>query len=323
MSVMTRGGFANEIPAVGLQLAEFFDQGLNIYQPGFSNVLTQTTGAGAQKNFESMTTAGELKKVNEGESVSTLSRSLGYLTQVRYTEYGGALEVTRTMLEDRDFESVFNEATALGRAANYSMDRAAMQLFNGGFATTTSVNGYDMNWYGDAKATFSTAHPTKVPGASTQSNASATGVTFGMDNLETAHVALIQQKTDDGIPTGYAGKPMIVVPSKLVREATEITGSELTPESNYNAINVFRGRFDVASSLFIDATNGGSDTAWFLVTPGQDKQFMEIRRSPSIEMEKAVKTGTQTFVVTSRFAPWVGDWRMKWGSKGDGQAYAG
>jgi len=318
----TRGNWSNQIPDVGLKLAEFFDQGQNLYTPGITNLLTKRTGDGAQKNYESITTAGRLRKVAEGESVPTLSRNLGYLTQVAYIKYGGALEVTQEMLEDRDFDGIFSESSALGRSANFSMDESGLQLFNGGFATTVAVNGYDMSWYGDGVPTFSTVHPTKVPGASTQSNASSTGIKFSHDNLETAHVALLQQKLDDGLPMGYTGKPMLVVPTNLVREAREETESELDPTNANNAINVYRGRFDVATTVFLDATNNGSDTAWFLVTPGLDKQYFETRRAPSIEMDTAVRTGTQTFVVTARWICWVGDWRMKWGSKGNLATYS-
>jgi hypothetical protein len=317
-----RGNWTNQIPDVGLRLAEFFDQGGMLYQPGIDKVLTRRTGDGAKKNYEGMTTLGELKKTEEGDAAKSLSRNLTYLTQVSYTKYTGSIEVTQEMIEDRDFGNVFDEASQLGRSANFSMDKSGMQLFNGGFSTATSVNGYDMTWYGDGRPTFSTIHPSKVPGASTQSNASSTGITFGHDNLETGNLALLRQQLDNGLPISLAGKPMLVVPPALQREAREETESELDPENANNAINVFRGTMDVTSSLFLDAVNGGSDTAWFIVMPGQDKHFFEVRKAPTLEMDRAVRTGTQVFVVSARWAVWVGDWRMKWGSKGDGQNYS-
>jgi hypothetical protein len=230
--------------------------------------------------------------------------------------------VTEEMMEDRDFENVFNEATRLGQVANFSIDKSGMQLFNGGFATATTVNGYDMTWYGDGKPTFSTIHPSKVPGASTQSNASSTGMKFSHDNLETAHIALVEQQDDAGLPIGSNGKPMLVGPMSLQREMREEVDSELDPSSANNAINVFRGAFDITTSLFLSAVNGGSNTAWFLVTPGMDKQFHEVRKAPTLELDKAIKSGTTTFVVKSRWANWVGDWRYKYASKGDLAAYS-
>ncbi len=321
MSVITRGGYQNQIADVGLKLAEFFDQGLNIYTPGISQLLTTKTGDGAQKNYESMTTGGELVKVEEGEAATDAARYLGYLTQVRYTKYMRSLSVTQEMIDDRSYEPIFDEAAQLGRNANYSMDRSGMQLFNGAFSTTRTVNGYEMTWYGDGKATYSTVHPSKVPGASTQSNAHGSGAVLSLDSLETAKLALTAQKTDDGFPTGYAGSPVLVVPSALLREAQELTMSEKTPGNDYNTINVFKGAFTLATSLHLDATNGGSDTAWFVVTPGMDKQYHEVRKAPTIEMDKTLKTQVHTFVISARWANWVGDWRQKYASKGDAQSY--
>lgn len=318
----TRGNWSNQIPDVGLKLAEFFDQGQMLYTPGIHMILTKTTGAGAQKNYEGKTSAGELKLTAEGDDAKSNNRYLTYLTQVAYNKYTGSLEVTEEMLEDRDFDSSFNEAMELGRVANFSMDKAGMQLFNGGFATTTSVNGYVMTWYGDAKPNYSTVHPTKVPGASTQSNASSTGIKFSHDNLETANIALIEQALDDGSPMGSNGKPMIVIPPALQREAREETESELDPTSANNAINVWRGTMDMTSSLFLSGTFGGSNTAWFLVTPGMDKQYFEVRKSPTLELDKAVRSGTTVFVTKGRWANWVGDWRGKYGSKGDLATYS-
>lgn len=318
----TRGNWSNEIPDVGLRIAEFFDQGTMLYTPGIHMVLTKTTGAGAQKNYEGKTTAGRLKKTVEGDNANSNARYLSYLTKVTYTKYTGSLEVTEEMLADRDFDNVFSEASELGRVANFSLDESGMQLFNGGFATTATVNGYDMTFYGDGKPTYSTIHPTKVPGASTQSNASSTGIKFNHDNLETANIALVEQQDDAGLPIGSNGKPMIVVPESLRREAREETESQLDPSSANNAINVWRGTMDMTSSLFLSAVNGGSNTAWFLVTPGIDKQFQEIRQAPTMAMDTAVRSGTTLFVVKARWANVVRDWRYKYGSKGDLAAYS-
>lgn len=318
----TRGNWSNQIPDVGLKLAEFFDQGQALYTPGIHMVLTKTTGAGAQKNYEGKTTAGRLKKTNEGDAVATNNRYLSYLTKVSYTKYTGSLEVTEEMMEDRDFDNVFSEATDLGRAANFSMDESGMQLFNGGFATTKVVRGYDMTFYGDGVPTFSTVHPTKVPGASTQSNASSTGIKFSHDNVETANIALLEQQGDEGLPMNMAGKPMLIGSLALAREFREETESELDPTNANNAINVSRGVYDTATSLFLSAVNGGSSTAWFMILPGMSKLYHEVRKAPVFELDNSVRTGTSLFTVKARWANWVGDWHGTYGSKGDLATYA-
>jgi hypothetical protein len=161
-----------------------------------------------------------------------------------------------------------------------------------------------------------------VPGGSTQSNASSTGITFGHDNLETAKVAIVEQQTDDGLPLSLLGKTMVVVPPALEREAREETESVLDPETANNAINVHRGTIDMAMSVHLAATNSGSDTAWFMVVPGRDKQYHEIRQSARLEQDVNIKNKVATFTVDARWANYVKDWRRKWASKGDGAAYS-
>jgi hypothetical protein len=115
---------------------------------------------------------------------------------------------------------------------------------------------------------------------------------------------------------------MLVGAPALEREMTEETMSELTPESANNAINVYRGAQDVAISNFLATTNGGSDTAWFIVIPGRHKLFHETRQSPMLEQDVNVKNKVVTFTVDARWADYVKDWRRTWGSKGDLASYS-
>jgi len=318
----SRGTWTDLIAGVGLQISEVFDQGQEEYTPGISALLIRTTGDGAEKHFSGKTGVGRLSLFGEGDDISLGRRYKTYKTSVSYNFYGSGLQVTKANIEDRDFAAQLDEMKDLSVAANYSQDEAGMQLFNGGFATTTLVRGYNLSFYGDAVPTFSTVHPTVVPGASTQSNASSTSIQFNHDNLETAKIALTLQKTDDGIPMALMGKPTMVAPIALEREAREVTESELMSENANNAINVHRGTTDVVTSIFLDATNGGSDSAWFLLVPGRSKMYHEVRQAPELEMDVDILSKNATFTVDARWANYVKDWRRTWGSKGDLSAYS-
>ncbi|HRF70092.1 MAG TPA: hypothetical protein PKV66_01535 [Candidatus Pelethenecus sp.] len=239
-----------------------------------------------------------------------------------YNNYGKFLDVTANTIEDRDFDDALDEMKDLSIGANISQDKSGMQLFNGGFATTITVNGYKMSWYGDSKPLFSTVHPTVVPGESSQSNASSTGIRFSHDNLETAKVALKEQQTDDGLPLAMLGKETLVLPLSLQREGEEETSSILTPETANNAINVFKGAQDMVVSLFLSATNGGSNTAWFLTVPARSKLYHEVRKAPMLESDTNIKNKVVTFTVDARWADYVKDWRRTFGSKGDLASYS-
>lgn len=321
----TRGNWTDLIAGVGLEIAEVYDQGQEEYIPGIASVLNTSTGKGAQKNFTGKTGAGRLSLFDDGDDMPGGKRYKTYTTKIQYNNYGKWLDVTANTMEDRgeEFDEDLDEMKDLSITANFSQDEAGLQLFNGGFSTTQLVNSYKMNWYGDGKAQYSTVHPTVVPGASTNSNASATSIKFGHDNLEIGKIALTEAHLDDGLPMAMLGKETLVGPLALDREFKEECESVLTPESANNAINVYKGTQDYVTSMFLSASNNGSDTAWFLVVPGRAKIYHEVRQATQLNSDVSIKSKTMTFTVDSRWANYSKDWRRTWGTKGDLSTYSG
>lgn len=319
-----RGNWTDLIAGVGLQISEVFDQGQEEYVPGIFALLTKGNAPqAAQKNLSGKTGAGKLVQFDDGDDIGSTKRYKTYLTKVVYNNYGQSIEVTKNTIEDRDFASELDEMKDLSIAANFSQDESGLQLLNGGFATTAKVRGYTMNWYGDGVATFSTVHPSVVPGASTQSNASATGIKFGHDNLEVGKVALVEQATDDGLPIALMGRTTVSVPPALEREVLQEINTVLEPATANNTINVYKGNTDVVMSIHLATAFGGSDTAWFLSVPGRDKMYHEVRQEARLEQEVNIKNKVVTYTVDARWANYVKDFRRKWASKGDLATYSG
>lgn len=321
----SRGNFGDLVAGVGLQMFEVFDQGLSVYTPGISNLLQTVSVTGAQENYTGVTGSGELIKFDgDGGDIGSTRRYKTYTTKALWTNYGQSIEISKNQLEDNDFKSELDAVHHMGIAANSSQDKSGMQLFNGGFATTTTVNGYDMSWYGDAKPLFSTVHPSTVPGASTQSNASSTGIQFGDDNLEVARVALILQQTDDGQPMQLLGKATAVLPINLEKEGMQITMSQLVAENANNAINVYKNGapVDMVSSQYLDSSNGGSNTAWYLIVPGRAQLFHASRQAPEIRQSVNERNLVTTFSINARWGNVVKDWKRTWASKGDLATYS-
>lgn len=310
------------IPDVGLRIAEVYDQGDEQYTPGIFSVLKQGSSVKAQDNFTGKTSFGKVSQFEDGDDVPTIERFKTYTTKVIYRNYGGAVEVTKNLIEDRDFESELDEMKDMSRSVNYSMDESGAQLFNGGFATTVAVNGYDMTWYGDAKPQFSTIHPTVVPGGSTQSNASSTGIVLSHDNLETARLALMRQKTDNALAMGMAGQLTLVTSLDNEKLAKEIMGSDLTPQNANNAINVFKGAMNLVSSTFLDTANGGLNTAWFLLNTSMLKMYQISRQEKRLESDVNIRNKVATYTVDARWANCSKEWKGSWGSKGNLAAYS-
>jgi len=320
----TRGTWGDLIAGVGLQIAEVFNQAQEEYRPGIFALLNRVTGTGAERNVTGKTGIGKLARFDDADNLPGRRRYKTYNTEIVYNNYGGFVDVSKNTIEDRDFSADLDEMRDLSIGAGYSQDESGMQLFNGGFATTADVNGYRMSWYGDGEPLFSTVHSTVVPGASTQSNSSTTSIPFSHDNLETAYVAMLDQQTDDGQAIALMGKPTLVLPPNLLKEGLEVTESELEPTSANNAINVYKGgmAFDMAMSLFLNATNSGSNTAWFVVVPGRHHLNHEVRQEPRLESDVNIRNKVATFTVDARWADSVTDWRRTWGSKGDNTAYS-
>lgn len=318
----SRSKWTDLIPDTGLRIAEVFDQGDDLYTPGIGSVLNVSTGSGAQMNYTGKTGFGQLRKFQDGDDVPTVVRDKTYTTSVLYNNYGGSVEVTKNQIEDRDFAAELDEMKDLSRSANYSVDASSMQLFNGGFSTTVTVNGWDMTWYNDGKPQFSTIHPTVTVGGSTQSNASSTGIILSHDNFQTARLALELQKEDNGLALTMYGKNTLVLPLILEKTAMETINSPLVPESANNAINVFNGTTDIVTSKFLDSTNGGSNTAWYLVNRAVHKLYYETRQDKRLESDINIKNKITTFTVDARWANYSRDWRGTWASKGDLASYS-
>lgn len=320
--IETRAKWGELIKGVGIQILEAIDQGTELYTPGISNLLQMDSSDSAQKHFTGKVSENRITRKDEAEESDELNRYKTYVTAVDYTAYAAKIEISRENLMDRDFSSQLDEATDIGRAANFSQDEAGLQLFNGGFDTRKEeIKGYRYQYYNDGVPTFSVQHPSVVPSMSAQSNASSTGVALSDASLETGRLALRKQMTDAGGPMTMGGRETLVVPLALEKNARVITESELISGEANNDINVYKGNVGMVSSVLMDDVHGGSDTAWYLVVPGATRFIHDVREGmqPWTHVDDDKKT--LAVGIYGRWANYTKDWRRAWGSKGDLAAY--
>lgn len=318
----SRSNWTDLIPDTGLKIAEVFDQGDELYTPGIFSLLNERTGDGAQKNYTGKTGFGRLKKFDDGDDIPTATRYKTYTTKVIYNNYGEAVEVTANQIADRDFAAELDEMKDLSRACNESIDCSGAQMFNGGFSTSTTVNGWEMTWYNDGVPLFSTVHPSVVPGASTQSNASATGIALTHDNYEVATLAVSLQQTDNGLPMTQAGKLTLVTSLNNQKEGREIIESDLQPQNANNAINVYKGYNDLITSVYFDTVNGGLNSQWFVINVQRHKLYHETRQAKMLNQDINIRNKVATFTVDARWADAALEWKGTWASKGNLAAYS-
>ena len=274
-----------------------------------------------QETVTGKTGAGELQKFNDGDNIPEIQRYKTYNTTIVWNNYGRYIDVTKNTIEDKDprYKQALDEMKDLTMGDKYSQDKSAMQLFAGGFSTTTLSNGYEMTWMNDGQALFSANHPSTVPGQAVRSNL-GTAATFNTTNLETGLVALEEQTTADGLPVSLLGKPVIVLPPALRKEGFTITESELLPDTANSDINYYRygAEADMVVSKHLSGATGigGSNTAWFLTIP-QRAQLSHIVRQPArLEQDINIKNKVVTFTIDSRWADAAKSWIRTWGNQG-------
>lgn len=315
------------IKGVAAKASEVFDeQGelANVVVPSFFKVRSDDA---AQYNVSGLTGPGVLQKRSELGSYLSGRRYKTFDTNFVHSTYSEELEVSMEQLQDRDFDSVWDELKQLRKAADFWRQQAPFQVFNGGFGTVAAINGVDITRYGDGLPLFSTVH-TRADGGATQSNASSTGIPFNEANLETGLIALKKQLLDDGNPIRDLGRVWCVVPTDLEKTAMIILQSTLRSGTAQNDVNVYNdGRYGLVASHLLSSVTGraggatGSNTAWFLVAENLSKLLLVDRLSPTLTTEKA-EHGGMKFKVDARLSTGHSHWLGAYGSQGANAAFS-
>lgn len=175
------------------------------------------------------------------------------------TEYAKSIDISKNFFDDEQ-HGVYSKMVAdMGETGRITRDSNAFGLYRGAFTTTLTADG---------KALVADDHLTL--GGQTIDNKVASGAVLAETSLNTAIIQLVEQKAQDGTIRGQMPS-VLLVPTALFKLACEITESELrsgqTSTGNVNDMNVYSAKYGitVATSPYLGAANGGSDTAWFLL----------------------------------------------------------
>ncbi len=305
------------------KFADVFDQSMALYDgvDALSKILKVQATSDSVIRDTGVAGLGLFAETSEGDAYDTDSNLVTYETVYYIKDLTKSVEVTKNRLDDTDYNTQLDTFRQAGVAARLTKAKYGLNILNGGFTTGVTNNGFTLYRYGDSVALFSVAH-TRKDGGSNQSNASATGITLTELNLETGRLALVKQLTDRGLPIEMMGKIVLVVPDDLEKDATIFANSEFRPTTGNNDINFYNGRIGVLSSRWLNSTNGGSSTAWYLVDTNVSKLKLYVRQEPQFFTSVDGKTQNRIFAIQMRMAAGHSDWRGTWGSKGDGASYS-
>ncbi len=246
-------------------------------------------------------------QTGEGSPIAYEDPVQGYTTTYIHLKYSKGFKVTREMFEDDLYNIMKKRPAALGRTMRRTAENQAALVF---------VNGFSTSFLGaDAKPLFSTVHP-RPDGGTSQSNASATGITLSELNLETAIIAMRGQLDDKGQIIDVYPR-MLVVPKELRKTAHLIVDSPMRQGTADNDANYYKDDFTIIDWLYLTST-----TAWFLIDPGVHELTWFWRRRAEFKDDELFDSEFAVYKSTMRLSRGWSDWRGVYGSQGDGNAYA-
>jgi phage major head subunit gpT-like protein len=181
----------------------------------------------------------------------------GYTITYTPVNYTNGFQVPQQMLEDMQYDGIFTMASELGRSTQRFRQKTAFSIFENAFSA--SYLGYDGDPLVSSSHNRSRTDTTAVSNALTLPLNSA--------NLETAIVTAMGLGDDRGEEISIM--PNILLTGRALRKTSlELTGSELTPESGNNAINVHNDM----QSLIVPYITGNK---WFVIDQMMAKQYLK------------------------------------------------
>lgn len=188
-----------------------------------------------------------------------------YTVEYSHTEYAKGFMVERKLIDDNQYEAIFNQPSELAIATARKRRKDAASVFNNAFST--SYNGFD------SKPLCEDDHPR----SRTDSTAVDNELTLALNssNLETA--VLQMQGFKDELGEEITIMPdTLVVPRALRKTAIEILASEKVPENANNTANVqnsryaFQGGWNLIVDPYLSDTN-----AWFVVDSTMARRYLK------------------------------------------------
>lgn len=199
--------------------------------------------------------SGYFEETNEEEDLAAGSPKVGNQKTSTVLKYTKAVDVPKNFFDDDLHTVVSRMVQDMARVGRVTRDKNAFSVYNNGFSSQTTNDGV---------ALFSNSHVTL--GGETVDNLETAALADTA--LNTAMTSLIEQKTQDGTLGGHM-PALLLVPTALFKTAVEITKSEVKTGANNDTLNYYSTYYPgltVKTSPFLGAAQGGSDTAWFLLS---------------------------------------------------------
>ena len=257
--------------------------------------------------WDSYWTIGDVPDIPELTGTLTyLSISPGFYTKIEPKEYAAGLQFSRTLLDDKQYPVLKNNAKKLVGSMNRVMEKAAVDIFNGAFSTSftfmTSEEGVSL---------CNSSHKTKS-GVSTSKGFDNAG-TSPLSKTSLATTALLMRQFRSDIGERFDVNPnTLIIPAALEDTAREIIESKLDPETANNAVNPQYGKWKLVVWPLMDDNDSNN---WFVTDFALQKEWLLWldRIKPETKATTDFDTFTTKVSVYSRFGCGFIEWRWIYG----------
>ena len=213
--------------------------------------------------YNSMSGLGEWEEVDEDSTEGLDHFVIGYegsAALAKYRKYFYVTFAVNQQMEYADLKKKTARAEALGRGGRGRVERKVASVLYNGFTTagTDALYLWHNSHYKNPEET-GTTYDNLLSGA------------FSHDNLELAEAQIAANYFDmDGLPIQPAEKPIIVhapaINGQIERVLTD-RGENERPGTPNRDKNIYAGKYEHLSWIYLSAAMGGSDTAWFILYP--------------------------------------------------------
>ena len=305
MAVITTGNFPKALwPGV-----HAFAMGkYNEWKTEHDKIFTMSSSKKKYEEDVEMTGFGLVPEKDEGAATAFDSHQQGFTKRYTHVARGMGYIVTREEMDDNQYKSAFDRAGMLTRSFRVTKETVAGLVLSRAF--TSAYAG------GDGKELLATDHPTL---SGNQSNELAVAAALTEASLEDI-LTQIEEATDArGLPIQIRGQMLIVPPAESFN-AERILKSSLQNDTGNNAVNAMRSMGLLPKgcmvSHYIGASQGGSDTAWFVKTDainglqGFNRTAFEFKRDNDFDTDNLKAKGYERYSFG-----WT-DWRGLYGTAG-------
>ena len=203
-------------------------------------------------------------KVSEIQTIPTSNPAVRNKYTIYVQDFASSIEISKDLFDDNMHGVWAENVKQFALMARVTQDQNAFTLFNNAFSTSATPT-----LTADGVSFINSAHPLIIGGTTSNVVTAFNGTTALSDgSINNAIVQLRTQVNQRGVILGGVPSILLVSPA-LWKLATQLTDSALVADNSNNAINVYRSAygFQVYQSPYLSTGAGGSDIAWFMMTP--------------------------------------------------------